>query len=593
MRRNLVLFLVLSSPLIFAQDTPFRSIHVEESEYYRDHRVEACSIQPKRVSNTASGCTLKKIVFGYHTYWTGNAYLNYQWNLLSDLCYFSYEVDPATGMPVTIHEWLTDPAVDSAQANGVRTHLCATLFSGHGTFFSNPVSKQNLIDSLISLVQLRNGDGINLDFEAVPAAYGEEMVDFTIDLAQQYHSLNPDGIVSMALPSVDWSGIFNIDLLKEHIGIFFIMGYDYYWNGSAQAGPVAPLYSMTGIFNYNLSRTISYYLFEGVPLEKLILGMPYYGRQWPTESGSSPSNTTGNGTAYRYRTIKNSSGTNYTPENRQWEQHSFSTYYAFQENSNWYQCFLCETADLEYRYNIVNQRELGGIGMWALGYDDGYTELWQLIADHFTDCAILPCTDTIYDSGGPYWNYYNHEDYSVTLHSCDNTQIAISFKSFSLESGFDSLWVYDGADTNAQKIGAFSGNDLPSSIITTGSDLTLLFRSDAGQTMPGWMAVYESGYVFIEDEPSPSNASMVFPNPAQSRITISFPADVFSELSTSGGRFCLDIYTVNGQKMEEIQIPGGTRYQEIDVTGFHEGIYLLVLHGESGIVKREKFVIAR
>jgi len=188
---------------MFAQNIPFSSIHVEESEYYKDHRLEIYSIYPQRVPDIGSGCTLEKIVFGYHTYWTGNAYLNYQWNLLSDLCYFSYDVDPATGMPLTIHEWLTDPAIDSAMTNGVRTHLCATLFSGHGTFFSNPVSRQTLIDSLIALVEIRNGNGINLDFEAVPAAYGSDMVDFTIDLAQQYHSVNPDGIVSMAIPSVD------------------------------------------------------------------------------------------------------------------------------------------------------------------------------------------------------------------------------------------------------------------------------------------------------------------------------------------------------------------------------------------------------
>ncbi len=132
MKKNLVLFLFLSTNIMFAQDIPFRSIHAEESGYYKEHQVEISALQQQIVPGIASGCTLEKIVFGYHPYWIGNAYLNYQWNLLSDLCYFSYEIDPASGAPITIHDWLTDPAIDSAQSNDVRTHLCATLFSEHG-----------------------------------------------------------------------------------------------------------------------------------------------------------------------------------------------------------------------------------------------------------------------------------------------------------------------------------------------------------------------------------------------------------------------------------------------------------------------------
>jgi len=577
----------------FAQDAPYKSIHREEVEYHREYEDEIYAVQQKSLPDISPGCTLEKIVFGYHPYWMGNAYLNYQWHLLSDLCYFSYEVDPATGAPVTIHNWLTDPVIDSAQANDIRTHLCATLFSGHATFFSNPASMQTLIDSLITFVQMRNADGINLDFEAVPAAYGEEMVDFVIDLAQQYHVVDPDGIVSMAMPAVDWSGIFNVALLNDHIGIFFIMGYDYYWNGSSQAGPVAPLYSMTSMYNYNLSRTTSYYQSEGVPNEKLVIGMPYYAREWPTQGGIAPSNATGSGTAYKYSTIKNWSGGNYSPENRRWEQHSFSTYYAFQENNSLYQCFLCETSDLNYRYEIINQRGLGGIGIWALGYDDGYSELWQLIADRFTDCAIPLCIDTIYDSGGPYWNYYHDEDYTITLQSCDDTQVILSFESFSLESGYDSLWIFDGPDTTSPEIGAFSGNDLPARIISTGNELTLLFISDVGITMPGWMAVWESGFVSIEDEPFSEHASLLFPNPAHTILNVSLPTEVSVKMSTLSEYFELVVYDMNGRKMEEIQIPGGKNRREIDVTGYPDGVYIMIFRDGPGNYIKEKFVIAR
>jgi hypothetical protein len=47
-------------------------------------------------SNRNNG-SLSKRVFGYHPYWTGTKWTAYRWDLLSDLCYFSYEVDPLTG----------------------------------------------------------------------------------------------------------------------------------------------------------------------------------------------------------------------------------------------------------------------------------------------------------------------------------------------------------------------------------------------------------------------------------------------------------------------------------------------------------------
>jgi hypothetical protein len=117
---------------LFSQDNAFLSIHREQSEYYKKYPWPEVMVNVER--NTASDtCSLDKMVFGYHPYWMGYSYLNYHWNLLSDLCFFSYEVDASTGNPVTTHNWLTAPVVDSALAHDVRVHLCVTLFSGHAT----------------------------------------------------------------------------------------------------------------------------------------------------------------------------------------------------------------------------------------------------------------------------------------------------------------------------------------------------------------------------------------------------------------------------------------------------------------------------
>ena len=259
---------------VLSQDTCPVSIHREQHYYYQSlgelTRYQYDSLNQFKGTTIEQGsrdCTLEKIVFGYEPYWGGSRFLNYRWDLLSDMAWFSYEVDPLTGDPITTYNWLTADPVDSAQANGTRVHLCVTLFSSHATFFANPVAQQTLIDNLIDLVDQRDGDGINIDFEAVPSSQAQNLMDFLVDLCIQVHSNLPDAMVSIAMPAVDWNQMYDIELLKDHIDLFFIMGYDYYWNGSSQAGPVDPLYSLTSGYNYNLSRTISYYQSQGMPLE--------------------------------------------------------------------------------------------------------------------------------------------------------------------------------------------------------------------------------------------------------------------------------------------------------------------------------------
>ena len=38
---------------------------------------------------------------------------------------------------------------------------------------------------------------------------------------------------------------------------------------------------------------------------------------------------------------------------------------------------------LQVKYDYIKEKELGGVAYWALGYDHGYRDLWDLIAKNF------------------------------------------------------------------------------------------------------------------------------------------------------------------------------------------------------------------
>lgn len=570
----------------YAQKNKFKSIHQTQSEYYNKLGLKTISefdsinnFSGINKTTSDTNCNLEKIVFGYHPYWVSSSYLNYQWNLISDLCYFSYEVDPVTGDPTTTHDWLTASVVDSAQANNVRTHLCVTLFSSHSIFFGNTVAKQNLIDNLINLVQQRNANGINLDFEAVPWSQSTELNEFIVNICEQFHDSIPGSIISIALPAVDWNEIYNIEMIKDHIDIFMIMGYDYYWNGSSQAGPVSPLYALIAGYDFNLSKTISYYYSKGMPASKFVLGLPYYGRQWHTESNAVPSTTIGSGVALTYAQIKNNSSGNYSYENKHWESKSFSNYYAFQSNDKWFQCFIEENFGLEKRYDIVNQRDLAGIGIWALGYDNGYTELWDAINDKFTDCRIPACRDTIFDTGGPAWDHYNNEDYFFTIAPENVEKLSLIFSSFNLEPGYDSLWIFDGSDTLAPLIGAYSGTNSPDTIFATAKALTLKFLSDNATSFSGWEAIYDCLDHLGLEEQSTAKILTIYPNPANNKfpVRICFASPI-SDSKYQDSLYKIIIFDVFGRKIKEIKIMEGQSQSGkvlLDINNLEKGLYFI------------------
>lgn len=462
----------------------YNSLGLDET-YYQTNNL------PAPMANSRSNCTLNKMIFGWHPYWQNGLEANYQWNLLSDLCFFGYEVDASTGNAVSTHGWSTNNAVTTALAQGKKVHLCVTLFSNHATFFGSSSAQTTLINNLINLIQTRGAHGINIDFEGVPSSQSANMTNFMINLSNALHAANPNYQLSICLYAVDWSNVFDEPVLSQYVDFFTIMGYDYYWSGSSQAGPNDPLYGFTDGYDRSLSRTITYYINAGIPANKLVLGLPYYGREWETVSNAIPSNTTGNNVFSRtFRVVKNNTSGFYTSTNAQYNQRSQTTAYIFQNSGTWRQCWITEGYGMRRRFDLVNQRGLKGIGIWALGYDDGYTDFWDAIEAKFTDCSTVPCTDTIYDGGGPLVNYYDNENYTFTISPTGAVQTTLNFQSFATEANYDTLWLYDGPSTSSPLIGAYHGNNSPGFITSSGPSITLRFKSDGSTRAAGWMAVW-------------------------------------------------------------------------------------------------------
>jgi hypothetical protein len=585
-------------PLLMpAQQVPVKSIHQLQSQYYNKFGFSSLAqydslngFQGEKSRKLAIIDTLIKRVFGYFPYWAGDNYLNYRWDLLSDFCYFSYEVNPSTGNPETTHEWETTPAIDTALANNVKVHLCVTLFSDHATFFNSSSAQQTLIDNVIQMLIDRDAIGVNIDFEAMPSAYGDEFSGFIISLSEQLHEAIPGSELSMAAPAVNWSNTFDIPVLKDYLDFFMVMAYDYYWGGSSMAGPVSPQYSMTAAYNYNFSRTISYYQSQGLSNEQMVVGVPYYGREWPVEEQFAPSATTGSGSAYTYRWIRNNTPGYYSNENKHFEPNSFSPYFSF-FTDEWNQCFIEDTISLAKKFDLVNRRKFGGIGIWALGYDDGYPDFWDVIANKFTTTSPYVLSDSVFDSGGPSFYYYNSETYTYLIFAPEEMKIELTFDYLNLEADFDTLWIYDGPDENAPLIDFFTGEINPGTIVSSSNELSLKFYSDESTRALGWRAVFQTVQIIDIDEEKPedSNVLRIWPNPFSKELNVLFVLNEASPVT-------IEVNNQHGQIVFEKQmgiLPAGEHHIQLSMNEagrIENTMLILKVKTQSGIVARQKII---
>ncbi len=592
-------YLALLITLFFVLIAKAQNIHQQESQYYSQFHFQKekdfYSFQKKENQNipvydsntnepkvlslgeALFSCTLSYEVYGWNPYWEGTAYQNYDYSLLSTVSYFSYEVNPSTGSYDDIHYWKTTGIVDSAHNHGVRVELCVTNFGStdNATLLGSSSAQQTLIDSLISLVNYRNAEGVCIDFEEVSSSQKSSLTQFMKNLCNQMHAAISGSTVSMTIPAVDWSSVYDVASLNSYVDRFIIMGYGYHYSGSTEAGPTANLYSGTIWGSYNLVNSVNYYLDKGAAKNKLLLGIPYYGYQWKTMSSSVPSSALASGSAKYYNTVKTNYWGTYT---HQTDAESNASYYTFQSSGSWYQCWADDELSLARIYDMVKQKNIAGIGIWALGYDDGYTELWDLLKDKFSSCATTACSDTIYDTGGPYGDYYNDEDYVFTIAPDSASSVTLKIFSFDLETGYDYLNIYDGADTNAALLGKYTGVISKGSITSTTGPITLRFISDGATTSSGWKLVYNCNKTIttnmadiIQDKKIQLS---IAPNPCNTITELKLTSNIYDKNCS------IDLFDCMGQSISNLyngDIVRGTKTFTVDKNNLHliNGIYFV------------------
>ncbi len=255
-------------------------------------------------------------------------------------------------------------------------------------------SRAHFAESCIQFMKQYGFDGIDIDWE-YPGGGGknpnvgrpEDTENFTLLLAELRTQLDVQGeadggahyLLTIAAPaSPTYYEKIQLDQIPQYLDFINVMTYDFYGSMSATTGHHAPLYasasSPADTVRFNVDSVVQDFLAAGVPADKLVVGVPFYGKGWagvPNEnnglfqpSTGLPRGTYENGWFDYGDLAKNYVGT----YPRYWDDQAKAPYLYDPDKG----VFITyeDPESLAIKTNYVKEHSLGGIMFWELSEDD-------------------------------------------------------------------------------------------------------------------------------------------------------------------------------------------------------------------------------
>ncbi len=258
-----------------------------------------------------------------------------------------------------------------------------------------------LVQRIVQFVQARGFDGVNLDFEPIPARAADAYVTFVRELRMALDEVDPE--LHLSLDVVP--GLENYDLAAltadDAADLAVIMGYGYTTRNSAVAGSTAPLAGgAIGDLSTSVARALEQTGGEG---DRLMLALPWYGYSWATQSGLPGARVrTGDdvgspATADYARAVEGAAegGRRYDEE-----QASAWTAYAAKDctrcPATWRQIWYDDPDSFATKTAFALDQGLAGVGVWAPGMDGEREEMWWALRNQ-----LQPRIDETPPAGSP------------------------------------------------------------------------------------------------------------------------------------------------------------------------------------------------
>lgn len=349
---------------------------------------------------------LAKRTIGFAPSWQLDKMNNTRLDILSDVIYFSLTVDDQGNFSKKNSKGQDEPgwiAWNKAPANDLiaktqimdgKAGLTIAALDNNKikTFLSSDSSQTNLVNNTIKEIKRKHLKIINLDFEYTGEPSEELPAKFTAFVStfrQQLDSKIPGTELDINLKARSGRdpGLFEISKLAQPVNYFIVMSYDYYTGGSDSAGPVAPIggYSTKKYF-FDITTTYSD-LVKLVPADKIIMGVPYYGYDWPVKDKTNPrslalAQSDSNGYVETLSYGRSRQDSTFSGENCHFDDLAQAPWCGYTDPETgkdriaWFE----NNQSIQVKFDFAKTQNLAGIAIWSLGYEKDYPDLWDILS---------------------------------------------------------------------------------------------------------------------------------------------------------------------------------------------------------------------
>ena len=238
------------------------------------------------------------------------------------------------------------------------------------TILNSYAKRQELIEKIVEVCVEYQLDGINIDFENMYEADKDKFSRFIIELEPRIKEIGGVLSVDVTAPDGDpnWSLCYDRNVIAHVADYIVFMAYDQYGNSSTKPGTTAG-------FNWVETNIIKFIENEDVEPSKIILGIPFYTRQWTIDSNGEIKQ--GGRGVVSMLNIK-------IPNNveKQWDEELQQYYIEYKSGNDTIKMWIEDGTSIAAKVSLVTKYGLAGTSGWRKDMET--SNVWSIINNELT-----------------------------------------------------------------------------------------------------------------------------------------------------------------------------------------------------------------